>query len=267
MEPLEGAALRWALAGVAALAPAVAYGLRARTLARRGRPVAPARFVPFCTGLAVIFAALVLPLEDSFSAHMGQHLLLGDLGAILVVLGLDGPLLRPLLSVPGLRRLRGLGYPLVAFPLWTANLVVWHLPPPYDAALASPTLHALQHGLFLGAGLLLWAALLEPLPGPEWFGPGWKAAFVVAMGTVAAALANVFLWSGAVVYDRYQSLADQRLGGALMLGEGTALTLTLLALFFLRWMRESELRQRLVERGGDPAAVARAVRYGRAALK
>ncbi len=251
---------------------ALAYGGRARILASRGRPVRPARAASFSAGLALIVLAFVSPLdhlgeERFFSAHMAQHLLIGDLGALLVVLGLSGPLLRPLLSLPLVGRLRGLAHPLVALPLWAANLYVWHLPLFYDGALVHDAAHALQHALFFADGALLWAALLEPLPGPGWFGAGWKALYVLVMGAAAGGLANVFVWSGDVVYDRYHSLPDQRLGGAIMLVEGVLVTVSAFSWFFLRWMRETETRQRLVDEGGDPAAVARAVRYGRVALK
>ena len=63
-----------------------------------------------------------------FSVHMAQHLLIGDLAPLLLVLGLSGPLLRPLLARPALRPARRLTHPLVALPLWALNHI--HLLPP-----------------------------------------------------------------------------------------------------------------------------------------
>jgi putative membrane protein len=256
----------------AVLLAAGAFALRARTLARRGRPVRPLHAAFFSAGLAVVVCAFVSPLdrlgeERFFSAHMAQHLLLGDLGPLLVVLGLHGALLRPLLALPAVGRLRALAHPAVALPVWAANLYLWHLPPLYDAALAHDVVHALQHALFFTSGALLWSALVEPLPGPAWFGPGWKALYSLCAGALGGALANVFIWSTSVHYPRYPSLTDQRLGGALMLLEGAAVTLTAFSWFFLRWMRDAEARERLLQEGHDPAAVARALRYGRLVLK
>ena len=48
-----------------------------------------------------------------------------------------------------------------------------------------------------------------------------------------------------------------------MMIEGSFVTLGALAWLFLRLGAESELRQQLLERGIDPRAVRRAVRYGR----
>ena len=49
-----------------------------------------------------------------------------------------------------------------------------------------------------------------------------------------------------------------------MMIEGSLVTLGALAWLFLRLAQEGELRQQLIERGLDPRAVHRAVRYGRA---
>ena len=49
-----------------------------------------------------------------------------------------------------------------------------------------------------------------------------------------------------------------------MMIEGSLVTIAALAWLFLRLAQEGELRQELLERGLDPRAVRRAVRYGRA---
>ena len=80
-------------------------------------------------------------------------------------------------------------------------------------------------------------------------------------------------WTGSVVYGIYATTdrlwgmspeADQATAGAVMMIEGSLVTLAALAWLFLRAAREGELRQELLERGLDPRAVQRAVRYGRA---
>src|SRR5207245_6202161 len=83
------------------------------------------------------------------------------------------------------------------------NLYAWHLPGAYDAALGNTAVHALQHALFLTCGALLWAAILEPLPGPRWFGTGAKLAALGVGWVAGGVLANVFVWSGHPFYARY----------------------------------------------------------------
>jgi putative membrane protein len=266
------------------LAVALAYVLRARTLARRGRPVESWRQVSFAAGVALILAALVSPIahlgEELLFAHMAQHLVLGDLAALLIVLGLTGPLLQPLLSAPGLGWLRGLVHPLVALPLWIANLILWHVPALYQGALTSEPLHALEHASFLGAGLLMWMALLGPLPKPAWFGNLGRLIYVVVVRFAGAALGNAFMWAGTVFYPDYAAgeasweigpLADQGAAGVVMTLEQGIVTLGLFTWLFFRWANESEERQRLLDlahaRGIplDEGRAARAVAAGQGA--
>jgi putative membrane protein len=256
----------------------IGYALRARTLRLRGQPVARWRRFSFGLGLAIAFLALASPLhelgdERLFSAHMLQHVLLGDLAPLALVLGLTGPLLRPVLAVPTLARLRALAHPLVALPLWALNLYVWHLPVLYEAALEHDAVHALEHVCFFGFGALMWAPVIEVLPGPAWFGTGWKLGYIVVVRVVETILGNIFFWAGSVFYGTYEraeriwglsALADQGTAGAIMMIEGSVVTIGALAWLFLRLGAEGELRQELLERGLDPRAVQRAVRYGRA---
>jgi putative membrane protein len=261
----------------AVLIAAIAYAPALARLRRRGRAISPLRAAAFYAGIALLLAAFLSPLdrlgeERLFSAHMAQHLLIGDVAPLLVVLGLDGPILRPLLAIRPVQRLRILAHPLVALPLWALNLCVWHLTPLYDAALDHDTVHALQHGLFFLCGMLVWAALLEPLPGPAWFTAGRKLLYVATMWLVSLALSQVFLWSGHVYYARYleaprawglSPLADQRAGGGLMLVEGSLVMLGVAVWLLLRLFRESESRQRLLDSGVGADAAARAARFGR----
>ena len=89
------------------LAPAAvgawAYWRRARTLRERGHPVPGWRQWCWYGGIVLIAATLISPLaglsDQLFLAHMIEHLLIADLGALLLVLGLTGPLLQPILAV------------------------------------------------------------------------------------------------------------------------------------------------------------------------
>jgi putative membrane protein len=281
--PLAATSGGWTLDPLQLAAPlvlAAGYAFRARELTSRGRAMPRARQAAFYAGVLVLVLAVTSPVdtigeERLFWVHMTQHLMLGDLAPLLIVIGMSGPMLRPLLAVSWVRRLRGLAHPLVALPLWSVNLYVWHLASLYDAALAHPLVHAVEHLLFFVTGALMWAAVIEPLPGPAWFGNGWKAVYVLVVRTIQGILANVFLWSGEAFYGRYapgeraegvSPHTDQVIGGGIMLVEGAIVTLAVFAWLFLRWTREAELRQQLVDSGHPPAVAGRAARYNRSAL-
>jgi putative membrane protein len=256
---------------------AIAYAVRARTLARRGQPVPGWRVALFALGIALLVVAVASPIaevgeEELFSFHMAQHLLLGDLAPLCLLAGLTGPLLRPLLALPGVMRLRLLANPFVAFPIWAANLVLWHLPFMYEGAVDSSALHALEHVAFFSAGVALWLPVLETLPAPEWFGTGAKLAYIVGVRLVATVIGNVFVWGGSAFYDVYDAGddylglspdADQSLAGSLMMLEGSIVTIVAIAWLFLRMAQEGEVRQELIEKGVDERTARRAVRYRR----
>jgi cytochrome c oxidase assembly factor CtaG len=211
--------------------------------------------------------------ERLFSAHMIQHVVLGDLAALALVAGLTGPVIRPILAVKTIARLRVLAHPFVALPLWAANLFLWHLPPVYEAALRWDGVHALEHSLFFAFGALMWAPVVEVLPAPAWFGTGAKAGYVIVVRMLETVLGNVIFWAGKPFYDTYaeaertwglSASADQGIAGGIMMIEGSVVTIGVLAWLFLRMWSEGERRQELIEQGLDPRAVSRAVRYRRA---
>jgi putative membrane protein len=224
------------------LAAALYVAAAVRVRLRRGT-FDPLRATSFALGIALLLVAFLSPLdrlgeERYFSAHMAQHLLIGDLAPLFCVLGLSGPLLRPALVLRPVRALRVLAHPLVALPVWAVDLVAWHTTPLYDAALDHDAVHALQHLLFFTCGALLWSALLELLPGPRWFRLPHRLGYVAVMWLVSLALSQVFLWSGHAYYSRYGGdVNDQRVGGGIMLLEGSLVMISVLA-----WLLWRELR-------------------------
>jgi putative membrane protein len=256
---------------------AVAYAVRTRTLARREQPVPGWRIALFALGIGLLVVAVASPIatvgeEELFSFHMVQHLLIGDLAPLCLLAGLTGPLLRPILALPGVMRLHVFANPFVALPVWMLNLVVWHLPFFYEAAVRHSAVHAVEHIAFFGAGIVLWLPVLETLPAPEWFGTGAKLAYVVGVRLVATIVGNVFIWGGAAFYDVYDTgddylglspSGDQSLAGSLMMLEGSIVTIVAIAWLFLRMAQEGDVRQELIESGVDERTARRAVRYRR----
>jgi cytochrome c oxidase assembly factor CtaG len=189
-------------------------------------------------GITLLLVAVFSPLatwgEDrSFAAHMAQHLLLGDLAPLVLAIALAGAV-----SV----------HPLIALAAWAANLVAWHVPVVYEAALHHDAVHLLQHVALFAGGLLLWTSV---------FSPRWSVAVrlgaVAGMMLVSLGLSTVLLWWPRVLYSTYRDahtlagispLSDQRLGGGLMLLEGS-----LVAFAVAGWL----ILQLLADEGARPA--------------
>jgi cytochrome c oxidase assembly factor CtaG len=263
-----------------ALVSVALYARRAATLAGTPRAVAPLRQWSFYGGVAVIVGALVGlgGLSDElFWAHMAEHLIIADVGALLLVLGLTGPVLAPILRIGLFDRLRVIAHPLVALPLWAIDLYLWHVPVLHEAAVRHGGVHALQHLCFIFFGANVWMCLFGPLPMPQWFGTGWKAAYILAVRLVGAVLANALLF-GSAFYDVYASgeaahgitaADDQVVAGSIMMVEESILTICLFCWLFLKAAREGEERQELLDLAGargvalTPERAARAVAAGR----
>ena len=258
------------------------YRTRANALARDGRAVPGWRQACYAAGLLALAVALSPPVDtladELLVAHMAEHLLIGDLAALLIVLGFTGPLLAPLLRNPVIARLRVFTHPVVAVTAWAINFYLWHLSALYQAALRHDALHALEHATFLGFGIAVWMGLLGPLPKPQWFGNGARLVYIIAVRLIGTVLANAMIFSGTVFYPYYRagdahwhisSIADQVSAAGLMMVEESLLTIGLFCWLFLKVAREGEERQRLLDYAAaegielDERRAARAVAAGR----
>jgi len=182
--------------------------------------------VPFLLGVVVLALALVSPLDaigDEYllSAHMLQHVVIGDLAPALLVLGTRGPLTLFLLPAPILRSLAGIGWlrrtlalllrPKLSFAVWALALAAWHVPTVYDAALERAWLHELEHMSFFVAGLLVWSQLIDPARRGAL---DVRGRILFAGGLIAAAhlFIHPVLLSGRAVYPSYANQPDRLLG-------------------------------------------------------
>ena len=260
---------------------AALYARRVQTLRGTRRAVPGWRQLCMFAGLVLIVIAVGSPIGsiagDLFSVHMAEHLLLGDIATLLIVLGLTAPLLAPILQLPGFHRLQVFVNPVVAFVLWALNLYLWHLTFFHEAAVRNELVHVVQHAGFIFFGINIWVALLGPLPKPAWFGTAAQFVYIIAVRLTGAVLGNVLIF-GEVFYRVYDpgradwgvgAGSDQAMAGGLMMLEGSVLTICLLAWLFLRTASQTDERQELVEfaraKGVDltDARAARAVASGR----
>jgi cytochrome c oxidase assembly factor CtaG len=226
-------------------------------LRRRGRTdhAGWSRLALFVAAVALGTLALVSPLHelgDSYllSAHMLQHVLIGDAVPALALVALRGPLFFFMLPRFVLRRLHPLrrvfafsSRPIVAVSIWMVVIAAWHVPAAYDGALPHQTVHDLEHVSFILAGVLVWMQIVDPanrrrLTLAQRFG------VMLALSAAGAALAGVLVFSPVQLYPAYAGafgiapLLDQQLAGIVMLAEQVA-SLGLCACF-LAWATRAE---------------------------
>ena len=235
---------------------------------RRRRPeyASWTRAALFGAGLALLVLPVLSPLDAAgddylLSAHMLQHVLIGDAAIALLVVAVRGPLVFFLLPPPVLRPLAAfrplraalsfLLRPLVSLALWAAAVIVWHVPRFYDFAAGHPLVHNLEHVSFVVGGLLAWTQLVDPARHGRLRRPQ-RIFFALGMLALSQPVVDFLLFSSSARYGRYAAqpdrllglspLTDQRLAGAVMMVE-QLLTLGICVAILLRpYLRERRAR-------------------------
>jgi cytochrome c oxidase assembly factor CtaG len=217
----------------------------------------------FGAGLLTILAALVSPVDalgdQLMVMHMVQHVLLLDIVPILLILGVNKVLLRPvtrrLTSVE--RRAGPLAHPAFAVLVYAGFMWAWHIPAMYDAALNNPTVHALEHVCFGVAGALYWWHVLSPIRGRMRLGGMGPIAYMVSTKLLVGLLGVGIAFAPASFYPFYahhphywglSPAEDQSLAGVVMALEQSIVMGIALTWLFVRMLTESEREAQRSER-------------------
>ena len=251
---------------VAVLALVTALYLRRWLAARReaGAHGAPGwRLACFLGGVALLVAALISPIdrlgEQLFLMHMVQHLLILDLAAILLIVGLTRVILRPVTRrIQRLERAAGpLAHPAFAVLLYVAGMGLWHIPRLYDAALEHPGLHALEHVTFGLVGGLYWWHVLSPIRGRHRLTGLGPVAYMLSAKLLVGLLGIILTFSPDALYAFYQhrprywgmsALTDQNVGGAVMAIQQSVVMGVAMVVLLLRQLTEGEREAARAER-------------------
>ena len=235
-----------------------------------GRGAGWQQALAFSGGVLALLAALVSPIDGLgenylFSAHMVQHILIGDIAPPLLLLSLSRVIMRPatrrLMAVE--RRLGRLASPVTFIAIWFGLLYVWHIPALYVAAINHSGLHALEHACFFLAGTAVWWPLIQPVPMRHRLTGLGTFAYIGGAKAGLAALGLFLTWSQTVAYDYYlhvpriwglSAIEDQNVGGAIMMVEQSIVLVTAFAILFVRMLLQSEEEERRRERLEDAAA-------------
>jgi putative membrane protein len=245
------------------------YALGVRVLWRNrrgGRGLPRWRVVCFAAGMIALMLALVSPIdalgEVLFVGHMVQHMLLMTLAAPLIALG--APLIACLAALPRAQRrmlltrwrdarpiqalAHALTRPVTAWMAAAVTLWFWHAPGPYDAAISSNVVHALEHASFLGTALLFWWPLADPAPRRR-LGYGWGVLYVFTACMQGGVLGALLTFSRTPFYSAHLEttaawgltpLEDQQLAGVVMWFPGGLVYLAALLTIVALWLQKAE---------------------------
>ncbi|HEX2125476.1 MAG TPA: cytochrome c oxidase assembly protein [Thermoleophilaceae bacterium] len=229
-----------------------------------GRGAGPLQAAAFAGAMIALLAALVSPIDGLgedylFSAHMVQHVLLGDIAPLLLLLALSRVIMRPATRrLTGIERALGpLASPVAAIALWLGLMYLWHVPALYDAAVEHAPVHLLEHVSFFAAGIALWWPLIQPVPMRRRLTGLQPLAYIGAAKAGLAALGLYLAWSTTVLYPYYEQtpriwglspIEDQNVGGVIMMVEQSLTLVMVMVVLFVGMLGRSEEEQRRKER-------------------
>jgi cytochrome c oxidase assembly factor CtaG len=253
----------------------------------RGHYWAPGRTLAFLLGgLGSIAAVSVSGIEayDStlLSVHMVQHMVLSMVGPIFLALGAPVTLalrtMRPrprrvLLDVLHSRVIKVLTFPLVAFGIFIANPFALYFTGLYRLTLEHEWLHELVHVHFIVTGcLFFWPLLgLDPLPN-RWPYPGRALLMVLSVPFHTVLGLTIMQSKTLLAGDYYPSLhlawsnpwSDQVVAGGILWAGGEIVSVTMLGILIVQWIKQSEREAKRIDRALDRAEAAEAARLAAA---
>ncbi len=250
------------------------YGVH--RLRQRGDHWSGGRTAAFLAGgLGSIAAVTVTGIEaydtTLLSVHMIQHMVLSMVGPIFLALGAPMTLALRTLPKPGRaavlavvhsRVARVITFPLVAFGIFIANPFVLYFTGLYRATLEHAWLHEFIHVHFIVTGcLFFWPLLgLDPLPN-RWPYPA-RALLMVLSVPFHTVLGLTIMQSKELLGgDWYPNLrlswmdpfADQVTAGGVLWAGGEIVSVTMLGILVLQWVRQSEREAKRIDRALDRA--------------
>jgi putative copper resistance protein D len=271
----------WLALPLLAVAAAYLYGVW--RLRSRGDAWPVARtvlfLVPGLGSIALVTLTGVAGYDTTLlSVHMVQHMMLSMIAPIFLALGAPITLaLRLLTDSYALRRVRirpramvlallhsraarVLAFPLVAFGLFVVTPFALYFSGLYELTMRSAVAHELVHMHFIAVGCLFFWPLLgvDPLPG-RWPYPA-RALLMFLSTPFHTVLGLTIMQSRTLIGgDWYPSLglgwmdpfADQRTAGGILWAGGEVVSVTMLAVLVIQWMRHSEREARRIDRQLD----------------
>ncbi|WBC18024.1 cytochrome c oxidase assembly protein [Micromonospora sp. WMMA1998] len=203
------------------------------------------------------------------SVHMVQHMVLSMIAPIFLALGAPVTLalrtlpVRPrkrLLAIVHSRIARIYSFPLVAFTIFVVNPFALYFTDLYEFTLRHEWAHELVHAHFIATGcVFFWPLLgLDPLPG-RW--PYPARALLMVLSVPFHTVLGLTIMQSTTLFggDWYPSLnlswsdpwEDQVVAGGVLWAGGEFVSVTMLAVLVVQWIKQSEREARRLDRELD----------------
>ncbi|SCF14517.1 putative copper resistance protein D [Micromonospora haikouensis] len=262
----------WLALGLVLAAGLYLYGVYRLRLRGDRWPVARTVFFlgPGLGGIAAVTVSGLHAYDTALlSVHMVQHMVLSMVSPIFLALGAPVTLalrtlpVRPrkrLLAIVHSRVARVYTFPLVAFAIFVVNPFALYFSDLYRYTLEHAWAHELVHAHFIMTGcVFFWPLLgLDPLPG-RW--PYPARALLMVLSVPFHTVLGLTIMQSTTLFggDWYPSLgltwsdpaADQVVAGGILWAGGEFVSVTMLAVLVVQWVRQSEREARRLDRELD----------------
>ncbi|MGC4875059.1 cytochrome c oxidase assembly protein [Micromonospora sp. DT43] len=262
----------WLALGLVLAAGLYLYGVYRLRLRGDAWPLARTVFFlgPGLGGIALVTVSGIETYDTALlSVHMVQHMVLSMVSPIFLALGAPmtlalrtlpvGPRKR-LLAIVHSRVARVYSFPLVAFAIFVVNPFALYFSDLYRFTLEHAWAHELVHAHFIMTGcVFFWPLLgLDPLPG-RW--PYPARALLMLLSVPFHTVLGLTIMQSTTLFggDWYPSLhlswadpkADQVVAGGILWAGGEFVSVTMLAVLVVQWVKQSEREARRVDRELD----------------
>ncbi|WP_433534977.1 cytochrome c oxidase assembly protein [Micromonospora sp. CA-249363] len=262
----------WLALGLVLAAGLYLYGVHRLRIRGDRWPVARTVFFlgPGLGGIALVTVSGLHAYDTALlSVHMVQHMVLSMVSPIFLALGAPMTLalrtlpVRPrkrLLAIVHSRIARVYSFPLVAFAIFVVNPFALYFSDLYRFTLEHAWAHELVHAHFIMTGcVFFWPLLgLDPLPG-RW--PYPARALLMLLSVPFHTVLGLTIMQSTTLFggDWYPSLnlswsdpkADQVVAGGILWAGGEFVSVTMLAVLVVQWVKQSEREARRVDRELD----------------
>ncbi|MEU5905551.1 cytochrome c oxidase assembly protein [Micromonospora sp. NPDC047467] len=262
----------WLALGLVLAAGLYLYGVHRLRVRGDRWPIARTAFFlgPGLGGIALVTVSGLHAYDTALlSVHMVQHMVLSMVSPIFLALGAPmtlalrtlpvGPRKR-LLAIVHSRVARVYSFPLVAFAIFVVNPFVLYFSDLYRYTLEHAWAHELVHAHFIMTGcVFFWPLLgLDPLPG-RW--PYPARALLMLLSVPFHTVLGLTIMQSSTLFggDWYPSLnlgwadpkADQVLAGGILWAGGEFVSVTMIAVLVVQWIKQSEREARRLDRELD----------------
>ncbi|MET8307585.1 MULTISPECIES: cytochrome c oxidase assembly protein [unclassified Micromonospora] len=262
----------WLALGLVLAAGLYLYGVHRLRIRGDRWPVSRTVFFlgPGLGGIALVTVSGLHAYDTALlSVHMVQHMVLSMVAPIFLALGAPMTLALRTLPVGARKRLlaivhsrvaRVYSFPLVAFAIFVVNPFALYFSDLYRFTLEHAWAHELVHAHFILTGcVFFWPLLgLDPLPG-RW--PYPARALLMLLSVPFHTVLGLTIMQSSTLFggDWYPSLNlswsdpwdDQVVAGGILWAGGEFVSVTMLAVLVVQWVKQSEREARRIDRDLD----------------